>query len=268
MWKRSKIGSPSSSAVVVLDPVGELGRDRLDVAADLLVERAVVDDDAAVLLGELLADAPQHEVGLLVEELRLLRLVGQRGDLLPLVAQTADVALELVLRRALGRGAHDEAGVVGTDAVEHLAQALALVVGEALRDAVGVGLARHHHEEAAGEADLLREARALVGDRVLGDLHGDHLPVLEHPLDLGLVATLDVGLVEGDVAAVEHAVLGRADVDERRLHAGEHVLHPAEVDVAVDRLVAGRRGQRVLDQAAALEHARCGCDRPRARART
>ena len=43
--------------VVVLDPVGELGRDRLDVAAHLLVERPVVDDDAAVLLGELLADA-------------------------------------------------------------------------------------------------------------------------------------------------------------------------------------------------------------------
>ena len=138
--------------------------------------------------------------------------------------------------------------------VEDLAQALALVVGEALRDAVGVGLARHHHEEAAGEAHLLGEAGALVGDRVLRDLHDDHLPVLEHPLDLGLVAALDVGLVERDVAAVEHAVLGRADVDERGLHAGQHVLHPAEVDVAVDRLVARRRGQRVLDQAAALEH--------------
>ena len=245
---------PLLLGVVELDPIGELGRDRLDVAAGLLVERAVVDDDAAVLLGELLADEPQHEVGLLVEELRLLRLVGQRRDLLPLVAEAADVALELVLRRALGRGAHDEPGVGRPDAVEHLAEALALVVGEALRDAVGVGLARHHHEEAAGEAHLLGEARALVGDRVLGDLHGDHLPVLEHALDLGLVAALDVGLVERDVAAVEHAVLGRADVDERGLHAGEHVLHPAEVDVAVDRLVARGRGQRVLDQAAALEH--------------
>ena len=155
---------------------------------------------------------------------------------------------------ALGRGAHDEPGVVGTDAVEHLAQALALVVGEALRDAVGVGLARHHHQEPPGEADLLGETGALVRDRVLGHLDGDHLAVLEHPLDLGLVAALDVGLVEGDVAAVEHAVLGRADVDERGLHAGQHVLHPAEVDVAVDRLVAGGRRERVLDQAPALEH--------------
>ena len=190
------------------------------------------------------------------------------GDLLPLVAQPADVALELVLGRALGRGAHDQPGVVGTDAVEHLAQALALVVGEALRDAVGVGLVRHHHQEAPGQADLLGETGALVRDRVLGHLHGDHLAVLEHPLDLRLVAALDVGLVEGDVAAVEHAVLGRADVDERGLHAGQHVLHPAEVDVAVDRLVAGGRRQRVLDQAPALEHRDVGVAALAARART
>src|SRR6185295_3605527 len=122
------------------------------------------------------------------------------------------------------------------------------------RDAVGVGFARHHHQEPTGEADLLGETGALVGDRVLGHLDGDHLPVLEHALDLGLGAALDIGLVERDVTPVEHAVLGRADVDERRLHAGQDVLHPAEVDVAVDRLVAGGRRQRVLDQAPAFEH--------------
>ena len=81
-----------------------------------------------------------------------------------------DVALELVGGRALGRGAHDEPGVGRADAVEDLAQPLALVVGEPLRDAVGVGLVRHHHHEAAGEAHLLGEAGALVRDRVLGDL--------------------------------------------------------------------------------------------------
>ena len=58
----------------------------------------------------------------------------------------------------------------------------------------------------------------------------------------------------GDVAPVEHAVLRRADVDERRLHAGQHVLHPPEVDVAVDRrVVVGRGADVVLDQAATLE---------------
>ena len=37
--------------VVVLDPVGERGRDVGDVVAHLLEQLAVVDDDAAVVLG-------------------------------------------------------------------------------------------------------------------------------------------------------------------------------------------------------------------------
>ena len=254
MWNFSKIGMPSSVAVVELDPLGELRRDRFDVTARLLVQRAIVDHDAAVLLGELLADEAQHEIGLLVEELGGLRLVGELGDLLPLRAQPAHVTLELFLCRALGGGAHDEAGVVRSDAVEDPPQALALVVRQALRDPVGLGLPRHHHEEAAGEAHFLCEASTLVRDRVLRDLHEDELPVLEHPLDLRLAPAFDVGLIERDVAAVEHTVLRRADVDERRLHAGQHVLHAPEVDVAVDRVGTLRRGQGVLDQAAPFEH--------------
>ena len=141
-------------------------------------------------------------------------------------------------RSRLGRGAHDEAGVRRAQAVEHAAQSLALVVGKALRDPVGLGLAGTMHHEAAREAHLLGEPGALGADRVLRDLHEHRLAVLEQPLDPG-VALLDVVRVEGDVAAVQHAVLRRADVDERRLHAGQHVLHPAQVDVAVDRGVVG-----------------------------
>ena len=50
-------------------------------------------------------------------------------------------------------------------------------------------------------------------------------------------------------------VLGRPDVDEGRLHAGQDVLDPAEVDVAVDLAdVVGRAGHPELDEAAPLEH--------------
>ena len=62
-----------------------------------------------------------------------------------------------------------------------------------------------------------------------------------------------------DVAPVEHGVLGRADVDEGRLHAREHVLHPAEVDVAVDLGDVVRRAAHVvLDEVAPLEHGDLG----------
>ena len=53
---------------------------------------------------------------------------------------------------------------------------------------------------------------------------------------LALVAgrPLDLVVVEAQVAPVQDGVLGRPDVDEGRLHAGQHVLDPAQVDVAVD----------------------------------
>jgi hypothetical protein len=70
---------------------------------------------------------------------------------------------------------------------------------------------------------------------------------------------LDVVPVVAHVAPVEHGVLGDADVDEGGLHARQHVLHPAPVDVAVDLVgVVGRPGDVVLDQRAALQHGDLG----------
>ena len=189
----------------------------------------------------------------------MLGLLGQRVDLLPLLLQPGHVALDLLGADALGRGAHDDAVALGPHPVEDAPQALALVVGQPLGDAVGRAVGDEHHEP-AGDRHLLGEAGALVGDRVLGDLADDVLLGLEHLLDAEVVALLlDVlGLVL-HVAAVEHRVLRRGDVDEGGLHAGQHVLHPADVDVAVDLgHVVGRPGHVVLDEAAALEHGDLG----------
>ena len=56
-----------------------------------------------------------------------------------------------------------------------------------------------------------------------------------------------------DLTGVEHGVAALADVDERRLHRGQDVLHAAEVDVADQR---GLRlaGDVVLDEDLVLEH--------------
>ena len=65
---------------------------------------------------------------------------------------------------------------------------------------------------------------------------------------------VDVVVVGVDVAPVEDGVLGRADVDEGRLHARQDVLDLAQVDVAVDLVgVVGRSGHVVLDERPALE---------------
>ena len=87
-------------------------------------------------------------------------------------------------------------------------------------------------------------------------------PGLEHVLDPGLLRrrpALDVVTVVAHVAPVQDGVLGDADVDEGGLHARQHVLDPAPVDVAVDLVgVVGRPGHVVLDQGAALEHGDLG----------
>jgi hypothetical protein len=102
--------------------------------------------------------------------------------------------------------------------------------------------------------------------RVLGDLDQDGLA--EESTDSILrgwpVLVAERGPV--DLAGVQHGVAALADVDEGGLHRGQHVLHPAEVDVADQR---GLRlaGDVVLDEHLVLEHADLGevlalADRP------
>ena len=60
--------------------------------------------------------------------------------------------------------------------------------------------------------------------------------------------------VEGDVTFVEHGVLGNTDIDEGQFHAGQNVLDPTDVDVAVDLVgLVGVLGHRVLDHGATFE---------------
>ena len=169
--------------------------------------------------------------------------------------QPGDVALELLLARTLGRGADDDAGVLGRDPLEDRLEPGALGVGQLAADA-GHPAVGHVDQVAAGQADLAGEPRALVADRVLGDLHEDRLAGLERLLDRGGRA-LEAARVVVDLAGVEHGVAALADVDERRLHARQHVLHLAEVDVAGVRRRAGL-GDVVLDQDVVLEHGDLG----------
>ena len=177
-------------------------------------------------------------------------------DVLPAGLEPLDVAGQLVLAGALGGGAHDDAGGVGDDLLEQRLEPVALGVGQLAGDAAG-GAVGHVDQEAAGQADLAGQAGALVADRVLGDLHQDRLAGGEHRLDLARLAVLVAERRPVDLAGVEDRVAALADVDERRLHGGQHVLHAAEVDVADQR---GLRlaGDVVLDEDLVLEHADLG----------
>ena len=158
--------------------------------------------------------------------------------------------LELLLGGAFGGGAHDHAVLRRLDALQHRLQALARVVAEPAADALQV-LVRREHDVAAREAQVRGQPRALAAHRVLRDLDHDRLAGLEQLLDPRRRA-LDVLGAVVDLAGVQDAVAAAADVDERGLHAREHVLHAPEVDVADHRGGAGA-GHVVLDEHVFLE---------------
>ena len=177
-------------------------------------------------------------------------------DVLPAGLEPLDVAGQLVLAGALGRGPHDDAGGVRDDLLEERLEAVALGVGQLAGDAAG-GAVRHVDQEPAGQADLAGQPGALVPDRVLRDLHQDGLAGGQHRLDLAGLAVLVAERGPVDLTGVEDRVAALADVDERRLHGGQHVLDPAEVDVA-DQRGLGRAGHVVLDEDLVLEDADLG----------
>ena len=97
---------------------------------------------------------------------------------------------------------------------------------------------RHVDEEAPGQRDLGREARALRLHRVLDGLHHDRLAALDQVLDLpGTLSPLELG--PDDLVDVEESVLLEADLDERCLHPRKDVVDDPEVDVPGDRPALG-----------------------------
>src|SRR6266702_4770244 len=240
-------------AHVPLQAVHQVRRDVRHVRLDGVPRVVALDGERGEVLGEQVTDDLDQQVRLLVEQLRRL---GVRGGLLlddlPLRAQSAHVAAQLILTDALGRGADDHTGVLRHDPLQHVLQALALGVGQLAADAGGAA-AGHVDQETAGQADLRGQPGALVADRVLGDLHQHAVTGGQSLLDLARLA-FEAGRVPVHLAGVEHGVAAAADVHERGFHAGQHVLHAAQVDVADQRAGPGGRDE-VLDEHAVLQHA-------------
>ena len=242
--------------LVLGHPRQQFGRDGRHVVVDGLPRVLTGDHQAGEVLVEQVADYLDQDVGLFVERHRgaglLLGDFGSLGlDLGPALLQPLHVGADVFFLDALGGGADDHPGIGGDDLAQDLLEALTLGVGQLTADA-GRRRAGHVNQVAAGQRHLGRQASALVTDGVLAHLHDHVVARLEGLLDLA-VGTSQTGGLPVDLAGVEHPVAATADVDERRLHGRQHVLHDAQVDVAHQRRRRGRRDE-VLDHHAVLEH--------------
>ncbi len=233
--------------LVRLDALEQVGRDALQVRPDRALRLLALDEHLREVLVEDVPDDLHEQVGLGVQERRSLLALDLLLDVLPLRGEALHVAGQLLLGGALGRRADDHAGRLRQHLLEDALESRPLVVGELAADAVH-RTAGHVHQVAAGQRDLAREAGALVTHGVLGDLDEHAIARLQRQFDAtGLVAGLDA--VPVDLARVEHGVAAATDVDERGLHAGQHVLHATEVDVA------DQRGVLVASDVVLHEHA-------------
>ena len=157
-------------------------------------------------------------------------LVALGDDAFPLAHQVLEVLGDGLLGSALSSGADDHAHVLRRDLRHDALQTAALTLAQLAAHARHTAR-RHQHKETPRQRDLRGQTGALVADRILGDLHQHRIARLERELDAARLAFQTRG-IPVHLAGVQHAVAGLADVHERGLHARQHVLHAAEVDVA------------------------------------
>src|SRR5881394_919633 len=236
-----------SLAGVVLDAADELRHVALGEGGELLEVLARIDQHAAGTGADHVAQHALREREILVKDLRRLRTLRALAQRRPEVAQIAEVGAQLVLARRLRQGAQDEAAFLlgGQQVFQALAQlgAPAFIL-DPLRDA-DVGIVRQVDEEAPGERDLGRKARAFRADRILHHLHEDRLALGEDLLDwLCILAVLP------DVGDVQERRALEAYIDERRLHAGQDARHAPHVDVADEAAPARALDEELLHHAA------------------
>jgi len=195
-----------------------------------------------------------REVGLLEDHRRGLAVLGATLQHLVQLLQVADLPYEVRFLGAVGGGANDQAAGPLVGAVDHLAQAIALFVGEPAADADPRAL-RREDQVPAGDRDVHREPRALRLQGVLDHLNEDLLSGFDQLVDPAAAAAPALRRLlaarQDDLVDVQEAVALEADVDEGGLHAGKDVVDLPLVDVADDRAAAAALDVQLGDVALA-----------------
>src|SRR5688500_12867911 len=110
----------------------------------------MVDDDALEVTDEEVANDPERQFAFLVDEGGRLCARGAAADRRPELLEQGEVAFELLLRRALGRGPYDQPALGELELLADRLQPLTLGILEPARDTDPVA-ERDVDEKAAGQ---------------------------------------------------------------------------------------------------------------------
>src|SRR5437868_7202866 len=131
-------------------------------------------------LRELIAQDALHQVEVVVDQSRRLAFVRAMTDLVPQIQEKANVGAQVFFTGAAGCRAHNETALpVLVLALNDALQAQALFFRRNLsRHAIMVHR-RHINQKASRQRDMAGDARSLLADGFLGDLHQDFLSFLQ-----------------------------------------------------------------------------------------
>src|SRR5690606_23630311 len=200
-----------------------------------------VDEDLADLRREVVADGPDDQAGLKVDEDGRGVVAGGRVDGRPELHQVGQVPLELFDVAADAGGAGDDAHALGHFQLLHrVAQFLAVFAFDPARDAAAARVVGHQHQVAAGQRDERGQGGALVAALFFFDLDDQFLAFAQGVLDAGgadVHAFLEVAA--GHFLEWQEAVAIFAVVDEAGFQAGFDAGNDTFVNVAFALFAAG-----------------------------
>ncbi|MNO90501.1 hypothetical protein D3C76_820230 [compost metagenome] len=227
-------------ARVMLEPIGNLRHQFADELRGFLERFPRVDADFLDLRVDQVAQGTQGQAEVFVDYRGRAAGLDLAADLFPQAAQVANVLQDLFGAGAFGGSAQDEAaGVLDVLAVhataDHLLEAITLGFVFDLEGNTDMAAARHVHQVARRDRQLRGQAGALGADRVLGHLYHQRLAFMHQRGDVFYRRAFALGNFRG----MDEGSPLQADVDERRLHAGQHAYHFALVDIADDAAALG-----------------------------
>ena len=191
-----------------------------------------VDQHFADVLAQVVADGADDDVAFLVDQERRGAIQRSFFDGGPQLQQVIEVPLHFFAAAAKACSAHDQAHVSrGDQAVQGLAQFVALFAFDATGNAASTRVVRHQDQVTAGEADERGQGCALVAAFFFFDLHDNFLAFAQDVLDVYAAFRGFLEVLARDFFKGQEAVALRAEIDKGSLKAGFDASNTAFINV-------------------------------------
>ena len=126
------------SGIEVFDAVSKFGVERLHIRMHIFKQLMIINNDAAIVGVELFANDAYCKRWLAIQQCRSASFGSLGFNGIPLIKQTGHIGMKFMFGRRLSCRSHDKSVLGWLHAVEDSAQTLTYIIGQTLRDAIGL----------------------------------------------------------------------------------------------------------------------------------